>query len=1430
MNQSAVYHPEKGDADENDTPMTGSTTASTTGESSALFSLCGEASSDLHLPIVTTQQPRIRSSCSSLSGEGRPSRSATKAQTPSCLPENIPVVTPEVLSSASAQQLRTPPRYGLELDYPAPFSQTSLGTPPTELNNKQFCNQQLVSSSQPQSPQEARQGENGYYESPPRVSCYESLGDPISPLTADHVPIKAIGLTGSWELLMDGETERTPNNYNNGIVEFEYVAEEMVEFFDTQSTASQKEEAQSEYEEITVHTGEEELNYHFDSQSTIASESIGSCSQRWLFESDEILLYTVPLTQNFDDLNSSKGSAGDWDSSEDESLALQSLQKNLIDLHLELDEDSYDEDEDLHSRRSDGGDEKQSRIEHSQREPTPTSIAFTAAASVASHESDPPIEIIPQTHTNDSSTRHSRKSRIPLLPVSIEQEEVAANNAPAIRPIVDDQVKETTWQYDALRFLEPRRRRRRASTRNFSFLCVDEDKIYISDDDDMCRESKSPVIDCPARNKNKRQRRQRWVDQMMDRPASLPHFLPFTPSLDSAIVDEDKEQDQIRLILRQTNDISAYHKNGHLFARKQHDNSLPLNLCLNNNIDDDNDTRSSRCRAPISPYSDYPVLSNSQQSLEWLDQYKRDTRLPQSLPKPVDTSIGDDFSDEAQASVFRRKPASLVDDRNESKENRRLERVDQLQRAKTFPRNLCSIEDESDDETQSTRHSVPTSTVSDCPTQYNHRRLERLDQLQTGTSCSVLDASIDDDDDFSDEAQASLFRRRPASLVGDRNESKENRRLERVDQLQRAKTFPHNLCSIEDESDDETQSTRHSVPTSTVSDCPTQYNHRRLERLDQLQTGTSCSVLDASIDDDDEFSDEAQASVFRRRPASVVGDRNESKENRRLERVDELQRAKTFPHNLCSIEDESDDETQSTRHSVPTSTVSDCPTQYNHRRLERLDQLQTGTSCSVLSLPPSGDGLVDECEEIDEETRASSCRGSTRTVGDARAGENKNRRLDQKKHATSLPRDVCSIYEDRDDDGDDDSPTNFNHRRRLKRLDELKCAAGMRLELPLSQPVDSSIDDRDDETRSSLSQVSMPAANDTRTGSHKNRRVERLDQMKRATSLPRNLCSIDDDRDDDDDTQSTRSSTPASTVSDCPTRYIHRRLERMGQLICTTSMHLGLALTNDDETYAASSILPVSINSGFTQTRADTNASSVRPVSVEEDLGIQPPVFPLCSTHKKPCSPLPSSQTPETELLSFTTFRKGFLPSKLQRPASCRSASPSLDCGCNHGVDEQQTLPTVRHVRNNVPTQNQLDLYPVVSLTFLANPLRPATVQRVMKQSWDILQPGGTLYVCHVIQREEDLLRLPQLTTPLSPMNEPGELKPADDTLGSLEPYFPLHMKDYMEQVSIGGVKQRKYEIETKEILRRGGHTGPTLHNRQDLIRRWKGVKPPTPA
>ncbi|KAL7555669.1 hypothetical protein ACA910_016339 [Epithemia clementina (nom. ined.)] len=208
----------------------------------------------------------------------------------------------------------------------------------------------------------------------------------------------------------------------------------------------------------------------------------------------------------------------------------------------------------------------------------------------------------------------------------------------------------------------------------------------------------------------------------------------------------------------------------------------------------------------------------------------------------------------------------------------------------------------------------------------------------------------------------------------------------------------------------------------------------------------------------------------------------------------------------------------------------------------------------------------------------------------------------------------------------------------------------------------------------------------------------------------------------------------------------------------------------------------------------------------------------------------------------FATFRKGFAAASRKRfPLSPAAASP---VSLKDRMDEEQpTLPVAQQVRNNVPTEYQLDFYPVVSLTFLANPLTPATVQRVLKQSWDILQPGGTLYVCHVIQRREDHHQQQEVEQSFSSdenkdisnissatlLASDVDLVPAANTVASIEPYIPDHMKEHMTQVSVGGVKQRKYEIETLEILQRGGHVGATFSNQHDLIHRWRGVKPKMP-
>ena len=238
-----------------------------------------------------------------------------------------------------------------------------------------------------------------------------------------------------------------------------------------------------------------------------------------------------------------------------------------------------------------------------------------------------------------------------------------------------------------------------------------------------------------------------------------------------------------------------------------------------------------------------------------------------------------------------------------------------------------------------------------------------------------------------------------------------------------------------------------------------------------------------------------------------------------------------------------------------------------------------------------------------------------------------------------------------------------------------------------------------------------------------------------------------------------------------------------------------------------------------------------------------PTSSPLATKRKSYYTPLsPTPLTPQTgdekdSKFSFTNFRTGLTHAKRRGPLSPSPVSPAS----LKDRDEEAKLPTAQHVRNNVPTQHQVEHYPIVSLTFLANPLTPATAERVVKQSWEILQPGGTMYVCHVIQRREDKHADQSFSsTAADAKNELGllgavkpsssldaeELVPSENTLASLEPHIPAHIKDYLRPVSVGGVKQRKYEIQTLEILQRGGHTGPTFNNQHDLIQRWVGVKP----
>lgn len=154
----------------------------------------------------------------------------------------------------------------------------------------------------------------------------------------------------------------------------------------------------------------------------------------------------------------------------------------------------------------------------------------------------------------------------------------------------------------------------------------------------------------------------------------------------------------------------------------------------------------------------------------------------------------------------------------------------------------------------------------------------------------------------------------------------------------------------------------------------------------------------------------------------------------------------------------------------------------------------------------------------------------------------------------------------------------------------------------------------------------------------------------------------------------------------------------------------------------------------------------------------------------------------------------------------------------------QPTTPQLQVVRERLPEEAQRQQFAVVNLTFIANPLTKAKIERAFLDSWSILESGGTLYVCHVIQRYQENLSstgIHDSNVDMPIVKSPGK------NITDLGPYIPEHLQNYIRQVSGEDIslKQRDYEMQTLEILRQSGQHH-TFNVQRDWIQRWQGTKP----
>mmetsp|Transcript_7681 Transcript_7681/g.15816 ORF Transcript_7681/g.15816 Transcript_7681/m.15816 type:complete len:1212 (+) Transcript_7681:201-3836(+) len=213
-----------------------------------------------------------------------------------------------------------------------------------------------------------------------------------------------------------------------------------------------------------------------------------------------------------------------------------------------------------------------------------------------------------------------------------------------------------------------------------------------------------------------------------------------------------------------------------------------------------------------------------------------------------------------------------------------------------------------------------------------------------------------------------------------------------------------------------------------------------------------------------------------------------------------------------------------------------------------------------------------------------------------------------------------------------------------------------------------------------------------------------------------------------------------------------------------------------------------------------------------------------------------SSDTMSMTFGSFTSRSDGDGPQKTINPI--RRPLPSRSHKCwgylrRHAAQVvRNNLPKARAVMEDSPelTTSRPKMHAAVSLTFLADPLSPATVNRVLCQAWDLLAPGGTLYITHVIHRQAP----GRCGRTAGDGANDASVVNSSTCVTSLGPYVPKRMKDWILRVennvedsgSCRDVAHRVHELETLQLLNGYKGGGCTYHPQYDRIQRWKGIKP----
>ena len=141
-------------------------------------------------------------------------------------------------------------------------------------------------------------------------------------------------------------------------------------------------------------------------------------------------------------------------------------------------------------------------------------------------------------------------------------------------------------------------------------------------------------------------------------------------------------------------------------------------------------------------------------------------------------------------------------------------------------------------------------------------------------------------------------------------------------------------------------------------------------------------------------------------------------------------------------------------------------------------------------------------------------------------------------------------------------------------------------------------------------------------------------------------------------------------------------------------------------------------------------------------------------------------------------------------------------------------------VTNSLPSDKTvLGSHTVVNLTFLAHPLAPSTVERMTRQAWDMLCPGGKLYVTYIDQKRHD------------PTIDRGtnEFSIGETLQGSIPWPMQAHMK-LVKGDRIGN-EQLSGEMETLALLKANPASRQYYERfhqarQEGSVERWEGVKP----